>query len=71
MGAREYRNSGSVGWTFRKLEVDRNIMTKRLVNEIIVGLDIGTSKVLAVVAEIKENQEIEILGVGQLSLIHI
>ena len=40
-------------------------MTKRLVNEIIVGLDIGTSKVLAVVAEVKENQEIEILGVGQ------
>ena len=40
-------------------------MTKRLANEIIVGLDIGTSKVLAVVAEVKENQEIEILGVGQ------
>ena len=40
-------------------------MTKRLANEIIVGLDIGTSKVLAVVAEVKENQDIEILGVGQ------
>ena len=65
MGARGHRDSGAVGWIFRKLEVDRNIMTKRLANEIIVGLDIGTSKVLAVVAEVKENQDIEILGVGQ------
>lgn len=40
-------------------------MTKRPDSEIIVGLDIGTSKVLAVVAEVKENEGIEILGVGQ------
>ena len=59
MGARGRRDSGAVGWTFRKLEVDPSIMTKRLANEIIVGLDIGTSKVLAVVAEVKENEEIE------------
>ena len=40
-------------------------MTKRPDSEIIVGLDIGTSKILAVVAEVKENENIEILGVGQ------
>lgn len=40
-------------------------MTKKPANEIIVGLDIGTSKVLAVVAEVSEGDEIEILGVGQ------
>jgi cell division protein FtsA len=40
-------------------------MSKRLANEVIVGLDIGTAKVLAVVAEVKENDEVEILGVGQ------
>jgi len=40
-------------------------MSRKAANEIIVGLDIGTSKILAVVAEVKENEEIEILGVGQ------
>ncbi|MGB1683427.1 MAG: cell division protein FtsA, partial [Arenicellales bacterium] len=40
-------------------------MSRKAANEIIVGLDIGTSKILAVVAEVKENDEIEILGVGQ------
>ena len=40
-------------------------MNRKPVNELIVGLDIGTSKVLAVVAEVTDNDEIEILGVGQ------
>ena len=40
-------------------------MNRKPVSELIVGLDIGTSKVLAVVAEVSENDEIEILGVGQ------
>jgi len=40
-------------------------MSRKAANEIIVGLDIGTSKILAVVAEVKEDDEIEILGVGQ------
>ncbi len=40
-------------------------MSKKPVNEIIVGLDIGTSKILAVVAELSESGEVEILGVGQ------
>lgn len=40
-------------------------MNRKPVSEVIVGLDIGTSKVLAVVAEVSENDEIELLGVGQ------
>ena len=59
------RLNGAVGRALRKLEVDLITMTKRPDSEIIVGLDIGTSKVLAVVAEVKENEDIEILGVGQ------
>ena len=57
--------AGAIGRAFRKLGVDRNVMSKRLAKEVIVGLDIGTAKVLAVVAEVKENDEVEILGVGQ------
>ena len=56
------RLNGAVGRALRKLEVDLITMTKRPDSEIIVGLDIGTSKVLAVVAEVKENENIEILG---------
>ena len=54
MAGRRRRVNGAVGRTLRKLEVDLIAMTKRLESDIIVGLDIGTSKVLAVVAEVKE-----------------
>ena len=37
---------------------------KKTDNKLIVGLDIGTSKVLAIVAEIKEDSTLEIIGVG-------
>jgi cell division protein FtsA len=40
-------------------------MSKKTTSEVIVGLDIGTSKVLAVVAEVNDNDELEVLGVGQ------
>ena len=40
-------------------------MSKKTTSEVIVGLDIGTSKVLAVVAEVNYNDELEVLGVGQ------
>src|SRR6185295_9641758 len=40
------------------------IMAKRDDEKLIVGLDIGTSKVLAIVGEISANGEIEIIGVG-------
>lgn len=40
-------------------------MNKKSTNEVIVGLDIGTSKVMAIVAEVLENGEIDILGFGQ------
>ncbi len=39
-------------------------MSKKSNNDLIVGLDIGTSKVLAIVAEVNLQKEIEIIGVG-------
>ncbi len=39
-------------------------MTKRSEKNLIVGLDIGTSKVVAIVGEIKVDGEIEIVGIG-------
>jgi len=37
---------------------------KKIDRKLIVGLDIGTSKICAIVAEISEDDEIEIIGVG-------
>lgn len=39
-------------------------MTKQVEKNLIVGLDIGTSKVVAIVGEIKPDSEIEIIGIG-------
>jgi len=39
-------------------------MTKKSEMNLIVGLDIGTSKVVAIVGEIKPDSEIEIIGIG-------
>ncbi len=39
-------------------------MTKKVEKNLIVGLDIGTSKVVAIVGEIKPEREIEIIGIG-------
>ncbi|OOZ37294.1 cell division protein FtsA [Solemya velesiana gill symbiont] len=39
-------------------------MTKKAEKNLIVGLDIGTSKVVAIVGEIKDGDEIEIIGIG-------
>ncbi|MCP3670010.1 MAG: cell division protein FtsA [Gammaproteobacteria bacterium] len=39
-------------------------MTKKVEKNLIVGLDIGTSKVVAIVGEIKVDREIEIIGIG-------
>ncbi len=39
-------------------------MSKKLENNLIVGLDIGTSKVVAIVGEVTVDGEIEIIGVG-------
>lgn len=39
-------------------------MVKRSDKNIIVGLDIGTSKVVAIVGEVKDAHEIEIIGIG-------
>jgi len=40
-------------------------MSKKTGKQMIVGLDIGTSKVVAIVAEIGDDSEIEIVGIGQ------
>ncbi len=39
-------------------------MSKKDEKDLIVGLDIGTSKVVAIVGEITENDKIEIIGIG-------
>jgi cell division protein FtsA len=39
-------------------------MSKKTENGMIVGLDIGTSKIVAIVAEVNEDNELEIIGVG-------
>ncbi len=39
-------------------------MSKKDEKDLIVGLDIGTSKVVAIVAEISERDKIEIIGIG-------
>lgn len=39
-------------------------MSKRAEKDLIVGLDIGTSKVVAIVCEINQGDEMEIIGVG-------
>jgi len=39
-------------------------MTKKAEKNLIVGLDIGTSKVVAIVGEIRPDEEIEIIGIG-------
>ncbi|HHC71258.1 MAG TPA: cell division protein FtsA [Thiotrichales bacterium] len=39
-------------------------MTRKLEKNLIVGLDIGTSKVVAIVGEIKPDEEVEIIGIG-------
>lgn len=39
-------------------------MIKRSNNDLIVGLDIGTSKVLAIVGEVNDQNQIEIIGIG-------
>ena len=39
-------------------------MVKRTDKNIIVGLDIGTSKVVAIVGEVKQDNEVEIIGIG-------
>jgi cell division protein FtsA len=39
-------------------------MAKRLDRNLIVGLDIGTSKVVAIVGEIKADEALEIIGIG-------
>ncbi|MCP5313085.1 MAG: cell division protein FtsA [Chromatiaceae bacterium] len=39
-------------------------MVKRSDKNVIVGLDIGTSKVVAIVGEVRQDNEIEIIGIG-------
>lgn len=39
-------------------------MSKKTNSNLIVGIDIGTSKVLAIVGEISVDGEIEVIGVG-------
>ncbi len=42
----------------------RSIMSKKMEKNLIVGLDIGTSKVVAIVGEVTPENEIEVIGLG-------
>ena len=39
-------------------------MNKRVDSNLIVGLDIGTSKVVAIVGEVNDEGKIEVVGIG-------
>ncbi len=39
-------------------------MSKKLEKKLIVGLDIGTSKVVAIVGEVTDDDEVEVIGIG-------
>ena len=39
-------------------------MNRKAENGLIVGLDIGTSKVVAIVGEVNEGEQVEIVGIG-------
>ena len=39
-------------------------MRKNGEKDFIVGLDIGTSKIVAIVGEVNEDNEIEVIGIG-------
>ena len=39
-------------------------MSKKTEKNLIVGLDIGTSKVVAIVGEVLEDGELEVVGIG-------
>ena len=44
--------------------IKRIYVSKKGEKNLIVGLDIGTSKVVAIVGEINENNQIEVIGIG-------
>ena len=39
-------------------------MVKRAEKQLLVGLDIGTSKVVAIVGEVSADNEVEVVGLG-------
>jgi cell division protein FtsA len=47
-----------------KLKMDRKKMAKKSDKNLIVGLDIGTSKVVAIVGEMSPSDGIEVIGIG-------
>ena len=47
---------------FRRVRLEK--MTKKSDKNMLIGLDIGTSKVVAIVGEVNEEGEIEIIGLG-------
>ena len=52
-------------WLFYgKSDLIYKFMTRNNGNEIIAALDIGTSKILALVAEINEQSELKVIGYG-------
>jgi cell division protein FtsA len=50
--------------TLKIANIKRIYVSKKGEKNLIVGLDIGTSKVVAIVGEINENNQIEVIGIG-------
>ncbi len=48
----------------KKKRLEGKQMAKQIERSLIVGLDIGTSKVAAIVGEINDNGEVEVIGIG-------
>jgi len=59
-----YSNGFAIGWRGAQTPAAGPPMAKRSDRNLIVGLDIGTSKVVAIVGEIKSDGALEIIGIG-------
>tara|TARA_Y100001949_G_scaffold175422_1_gene185161 strand:- start:1260 stop:2561 length:1302 start_codon:yes stop_codon:yes gene_type:complete len=59
-----FRFFGKINLTFLQINIGRRSMVKKIDKNLIVALDIGTSKIVAIVGEISPDNKIEIIGIG-------
>ena len=55
---------GKINLTFLQINIGQRSMVKKIDKNLIVALDIGTSKIVAIVGEISPDNKIEIIGIG-------
>ena len=61
-----FRFFGKINLTFLQINIGRRSMVKKIDKNLIVALDIGTSKIVAIVGEISPDNKIEIIGIGSI-----